>query len=451
MPLTFPEGFAWGTATASYQIEGAVQEDGRGESIWDRFSHTPGKTKNGDTGDVACDHYHRYPEDIRLMTELGVHAYRFSIAWPRILPAGKGQVNEAGLAFYDRIVDELLRAKIVPYVTLFHWDLPQALENEGGWLNRDTADHFAHFTDIVSRRLGDRVKHWMTFNEPKCVSFVSYVKGEHAPGHKDPTYAEGARVTHNMYLGHGKAVPILRANCGPDAKIGIVIDLIKAEPASDSEADRAAAERMHSLEYRWFADPIFKGEYPADTLALFGKAAPDIQPGDMKIISAPLDFLGINYYTRNIVSDDPNATDLLKVGRVLPEGAEYTTMPWEVYPNGLSELLVRANNDYHPKEIYVTENGCCLDDVVDAQGAVHDPRRVNYLQSHFKAAHDAIQQGVPVKGYFVWSLMDNFEWSNGYTKRFGLIYTDYKTQRRIPKDSYHYYQGVIRSNSVAED
>ena len=450
MPSTFPEGFVWGVATAAYQIEGAAHEDGRGDSIWDRFSHTPGKTLNGDTGDVACDHYHRFPEDIQLMSELGVGAYRFSIAWPRILPKGKGQLNEAGLAFYDRLVDGLLAKNIQPFATLYHWDLPQALDDEGGWLNRDTADYFAQYTDIVSRRLGDRVKNWMTFNEPKCVSFVSYVDGVHAPGHIDPSYAEGARVTHNMYLGHGKAVPILRANVGAEAKIGIVIDLAHAEPASESEADRAAARRLHDLNYRWFGDPIFKGEYPAEVLTMLGKAAPDIQPGDMKIISAPLDFLGLNYYTRSLVTDDQNAADISKTGRLLPKDSEYTSMPWEVYPDGLRRLLVQANDDYHPKEIYVTENGCSMLDVVDADGAVHDPRRVNYLRTHFKAMQEAIQQGVPLKGYFLWSLLDNFEWSNGYTKRFGIVYMDYPTQRRIPKDSYAYYQGVIRANSVSD-
>jgi beta-glucosidase len=451
MKLSFPEDFVWGTATASYQIEGAVHEDGRGESIWDRFSHTPGKTKNGDTGDVACDHYHRYPEDVHLMSQLGAQAYRFSIAWPRILPNGKGEVKEAGLGYYDRLVDELLHNNIVPYATLYHWDLPQALEDQGGWLNRDTSDYFAQYTDVISRRLGDRVKNWMTFNEPLCVAYTSYVQGVHAPGHRDLTYANAVRVTHNMYLGHGKAVSVLRINGDVGTKVGIALNLIDAQPASDSEEDRAAADRAHGLEYRWFADPIFKGEYPAETLALFGKSAPDnIRQGDMEIISVPLDFLGVNYYTRAIIADNPNSNDIAKTRRLLPPNAEYTTMPWEVYPDGLSELLIRANNDYHPKEIYITENGCSLDDVVDADGMVHDLRRVNYLRTHFKAAHEAIRLGVPLKGYFVWSLMDNFEWSQGYSKRFGIVYTDFETQQRIPKDSYKYYQSVIRVNGVSD-
>lgn len=448
MTSKFPEDFLWGAATAAYQIEGAAHEDGRGESIWDRFSHTPGKTFNGDSGDVACDHYHRYPADIQLMTDLGLHAYRFSIAWSRILPTGTGQVNEAGLAFYDRLVDALLKAGITPFVTLYHWDLPQALDDHGGWLNRDSADHFVNYADIVSRRLGDRVKHWITFNEPFCISYVSYTWGGHAPGHQDFSYAEANRVNHHVYLGHGKAVPVIHANSG--GKVGIVLNMTPMYPATDSEADRAAADRMDAQSNRWFADPIFKGAYPADRLALLGAAAPEIRPGDMQIISAPIDFLGVNYYSRSVVKDAPQAANVEKTESVKIPASEYTEMNWEVYPDGLRELLERVHRDYQPQEIYVTENGCATPDHLNGVSPVPDPRRVAYLKGHFEAAYRAITAGVPLKGYFVWSLMDNFEWAYGYSKRFGITYVDYATQRRIPKQSYQFYQQVIRANAVPE-
>ncbi len=447
MALKFPDGFLWGTATASYQIEGAVHTDGRGESIWDRFSHTPGKIENGDTGDVACDHYHRYAEDIRLMADLGTPAYRLSIAWPRVLPAGKGQINEAGLAFYDRLIDELCKAGIVPFVTLYHWDLPQALQDEGGWLRRETSDHYAHYVDIVTRRLGDRVKNWITFNEPLCIADLGHALGVHAPGHVDPSYAEAAHVSHHVNLGHGKAVSIIRANV-PGAHVGIVLNMAPIHAASDTEEDRAAARRFDGVTNRWYADPLFKGEYPADILALRGQAVPDIQPGDMQLIAAPLDFLGINYYTRSLVQNAPDAPGQLKLVR--PPNAEFTAMGWEVYPDGLRELLVRVHRDYQPKALYVTENGCALPDALDESGHVHDPRRIAYLRSHFAAAHRAIREGVPLKGYFIWTLMDNFEWAYGYSKRFGIAYVDFPSQRRIPKDSFHFYQGVIRTNAVPE-
>lgn len=446
--LKFPDNFLWGSATSSYQIEGAVHEGGRGESIWDRFSHTPGKTFNGDTGDVACDHYHRYPDDVRMMADLGLKAYRFSIAWPRILPAGKGAVNEQGLDFYDRLIDEVCRAGMIPFATLYHWDLPQALEEVGGWLNRETADHFATYTDVISRRLGDRVKQWATFNEPLCISVVSYLAGEHAPGHKDQTFGEAAKVLHHVYVAHGKAIPVLRANV-PDSEVGIVLNPTPVHSISDSEQDRAAADRMDVVSNRLYADPILKGEYPALIQAMVGPAM-DIQPGDMESMSAPLDFLGINYYTRSLVGHNADANDPLQVRWERPENSEYTEMGWEIYPDGLAEILMRFHNDYKVKSLYVTENGCASPDVIDASGTVHDPMRVAYLASHLRSAHRAISQGVPLKGYFAWSLMDNFEWSHGYAKRFGMVYVDYPTQRRIPKDSYRSYQQVIRDNGVSE-
>jgi beta-glucosidase len=445
--LQFPQGFVWGAATSSYQVEGAAQEDGRGESIWDRFSHTPGKTFNGDTGDVACDHYHRYADDVRLMSALGLQAYRFSIAWPRILPEGKGQVNERGLAHYDRLVDALCQAGITPFVVLYHWDLPQTLDEAGGWTNRDITDHFAHYADVVSRRLGDRVKHWATFNEPLCIALLGYVIGEHAPGHKDQTFVEATKALHHVFLAHGKALPILRANSA-DSQLGIMLNIYPIYPASDSEADRAAAVRFDLYNNGLFAAPVLKGEYPAELLKGFGPAAPPIQPGDMEVIGAPLDFVGLNYYTRSVVADNPEAPDPLKVTMKRMESSEYTDTDWEVYPDGLRELLVHVQQEYHPKAIYVAENGCAMPDVMDADGQVHDPRRVAYLRTHLHALRQAIAQGVPVKGYFIWSLMDNFEWSLGYSKRFGIVYVDYPTQRRIPKDSYRFYQDVIRANGV---
>lgn len=447
--LSFPKGFLWGTATSAYQVEGAVKEDGRGESTWDRFSHTPGKTANGDTGDTACDHYHRVEEDIQLMASLGVQAYRFSIAWPRILPDGGGAVNERGLAFYDRLVDRLCEAGITPFVTLYHWDLPQALEDIGGWLNRDIADHFAHYADVVSHRLGDRVKHWAAFNEPLCIVLLGYLTGEHAPGRRDQTFVEVNTALHHVFLAHGKSVPILRANC-PDAQVGIMLNIYPIYPATDSEADRAAAGRFDQFHNEWYSRPVLKGEYPAEMLKMFGPAAPNILPGDMETIAAPLDFIGLNYYSRMVVADDPQSENPLKIRWVRVESSEYTDMDWEIYPDGLRDLLARIHNEYHPKAIYIAENGCAMPDLLDTCGEVHDPRRVAYLQSHLRALHRAIQEGAPVKGYFVWSLMDNFEWSHGYAKRFGIVYVDYPTQRRIPKDSFHFYHDVIRANGLVE-
>ena len=443
----FPETFRWGVATAAYQIEGAVREDGRGESIWDRFCHTPGKIKNGETGDIACDHYHLYPQDIQLMQEMGLRNYRFSIAWPRILPGGRGQVNAAGLDFYERLVDALLKAGIEPFVTLYHWDLPQALQDEvGGWASRETSAAFANYADVVSRRLGDRVKHWITLNEPWVSSFVGNEMGVHAPGIHDSRTAW--QVSHHLLLGHGLAVPILRANCGPATRVGITLNLTPVEPATDSEEDRQLAQAADGKQNRWFLDPVFRGGYPQDMLNWLAQQdlLPTIEAGDNTIIARPVDFLGLNYYHRTILHQHPDGG----VQMIQPEGAEITVMGWEVYPPGLHALLSRLHNEYHIPAIYITENGVPFPDTLSPDGAVHDPRRLNYLREHFLQAQQAISEGVPLLGYFVWSLMDNFEWAHGYAPRFGTVYVDYPTQRRIVKDSGHWYSKVIEENAVKE-
>ncbi len=448
--LTFPAGFLWGAATAAYQVEGAANEEGRGVSIWDTFCKTPGKVTNGDTGDVACDHYHRYREDIELMAHLGLKAYRFSVAWPRILPAGIGGVNEAGLDFYDRLVDALLAKGIEPFATLYHWDLPQRLQDDlGGWPSRDIVEPFVHYADVVSRRLGDRVHHWMTINEPWVVAFVGYAIGAHAPGIQ--SWPDALKAAHNLLLSHGRAVPVLRANGDDKTQVGIVLNLGWVDAATDSPADQAVARRMDGYLNRWFLDPVFKGAYPADMVQFYEESGwletPTAQDGDMAAIAAPLDFLGVNYYTRNVVGagGGPDAP----MGRpVKPEG-EYTEMGWEVYPEGLYKLLMSIHHNYGPRAMYITENGAAFVDAVTPDGCVHDPRRLAYLQAHFAQAHRAIQDGAPLKGYFVWSLMDNFEWGHGYTKRFGVTYVDYATQKRIIKDSGAWYTQVTRQNGFA--
>jgi beta-glucosidase len=442
--LTFPDGFLWGAATAAYQIEGAWNEDGRGESIWDRFSHTPGKVHNGDSGDVACDHYHRWRDDIALMRELGLQGYRFSIAWPRILPEGIGAINQSGLDFYDRLVDGLLEAGITPFATLYHWDLPQALQDEDGWANRAIVGAFEKYADIVSRRLGDRVKHWITHNEPWCTAFLGNYMGIHAPGMREgPALA----VAHHLLLSHGTAVPVLRAN-SPGAHVGITLNFSPAYPASDSPDDQAAALRYDGFFNRWFLDPLYGRGYPADIVALYGGMMPQIRSGDLETIATPTDFLGVNYYNRAVIRDDP-ATLPLRAGFVRPDG-EYTAMDWEVYPDALRALLVRLHRDYAPGQLYITENGAAYDDTLTPHGAIHDEARTRYYAGHLAAAHAAIAEGAPLAGYFAWSLMDNFEWAEGYNKRFGLVYLDYTTQRRTPKDSARFYSAVIERNGLEE-
>jgi beta-glucosidase len=440
---TFPPGFVWGAATASYQIEGAWQADGKGESIWDRFSHTPGKIGNGDTGDTACDHYHRWRDDIDLMRELGLGAYRFSISWPRVLPSGRGPANQAGLDFYDQLVDGLLAAGIQPFVTLYHWDLPQALQDLGGWTNRDVARWFSDYADLISRRLGDRVQHWITHNEPWVVAFLGEWFGVHAPGNQNLRRALAA--SHHLLLSHGLALEPLRLNAGAGARLGITLNFEPAYPASDKAEDEAAARRHDGFINRWFIDPLYRGAYPEDMLEMFAGQMIEPQAGDMTIINRPGDFLGVNFYTRRVCRAGNAAP--LNVACVEQPG-EHTAMGWEVYPPGLYDLLTRLHRDYAPPVIYITENGAAFEDKLDAQGQIQDARREAYLREHFIQVHRAIEAGVPLRGYFVWSLMDNFEWSHGYGQRFGLIHVDYETMTRTIKRSGRWYRQVTRQNGV---
>ena len=440
-PLRFPNGFVWGVATAAFQIEGGREE--RGDCIWDDFCAWPGHVANGDTGDVADDHYHLYQQDVALIKALGCQAYRFSISWPRILPEGKGSINPKGLDFYDRLVDSLLQAGIAPFVTLYHWDLPSALQRLGGWAARDTAFRFADYCKIVADRLGDRVSHWITQNEPLVTAFAGHASGAHAPGWSD--FSLALQVAHHLLLAHGLAVPILRAASKPGSQVGITLNLSPVYPASGSEADIQAAKRSDGYQNRWFLDPVFTGRYPQDMWSLYGWQVPRIAPGDMETISAPIDFLGINNYSRTVVAHDEHG--FLQTHDVKPQG-EYTAMDWEVYPQGLSDLLVRVTRDYPISNLYVTENGCAYEDHLEVDGRVHDEKRVAYLRQYISAAHAAIQQGAPLRGYFVWSLLDNFEWTFGYTRRFGIIYVDYRTQKRYLKDSAYFYQQVIAANGL---
>jgi beta-glucosidase len=443
---SFPPDFLWGAATASYQIEGAWDEDGKGESIWDRFSHTPGKIANGDTGDVACDHYHRWPEDVALMKEIGLQAYRFSIAWPRLLPEGRGRVNQAGLDFYDQLVDGLLETGIEPFITLYHWDLPQALQDQGGWPARSTAEAFVEYAALASRTLGDRVTYWMTLNEPHISAVLGYLQGRHAPGHSD--LDEALAAAHHLLLAHGWAVPVIRRN-SPDAQVGIALNLSGQTPASPSAADRTAAWRVDGVLNRWFLDPLSARGYPPDIVQHYGRPMDFVQAGDLEAIATPLDFLGVNYYARGIVRSSV-VPESENAPRTVFPNPERTEMGWEVYPEGLYELLGRVHFDYRFPSLYVTENGAAYPDQISADGQVDDPARVAYLKNHFTEAAKAIAAEVPLRGYFVWSLMDNFEWAHGYSKRFGLIYADYLTQQRVLKTSARWYRRVIAANAVVD-
>ncbi|PJF20846.1 MAG: beta-glucosidase [Phototrophicales bacterium] len=432
----FPKDFVWGAATASYQIEGAVNEDGRVPSIWDTFSATPGNVENGDTGAVACDHYHRYKEDVALMKQLGLKAYRFSIAWGRVLNGQ--QVNQRGLDFYSRLVDELLAAHIQPWVTLYHWDLPQNLQDEGGWTNRAIVEKFAHYADVVTRALGDRVKHWITFNEPWVFTYLGYGIGYHAPGISSlPAYLSAA---HHFLLSHARSVPIIRGN-SPDSKVGVTLDI------SQPEGDPRAVARQRDFHNHWFLDPIYFGEYPQELFTVYQEMGylPDIQDGDLEAIQGKPDFLGINYYTRQVVEYDES--DPLHLTRWVhqPE-SEYTEMGWEVAPESIYRMLKYINDRYAPDAMVITENGAAFADEVSDDGQVHDPRRVAFYDAYLRNCLRAIQEGVPLKGYFAWSLLDNFEWAFGYSKRFGIIYVDYETQQRIPKDSAKWYSQLIKRN-----
>ncbi len=447
--LKFPDGFLWGAATASYQIEGAWKEDGKGESIWDHFSHQPYRIQNGDTGDTACDHYHRSSEDIALMKSLGLQTYRFSIAWPRILPVGTGPINPKGLAFYDQLVDHLLEAGIIPCATLYHWDLPQTLQERGGWANRESADWFADYARVMFDQLGDRVKFWSTLNEPFVSSFIGYGEGRHAPGIADTSMAY--QTAHHLLLAHGKAVQAFRDG-GYPGRIGIVLNLSHYTPAGPSEADQLAYQRVYEQNAGLFLSSLFKGSYPEYLFNWIGSTQqPKIQSGDLETISAPVDFMGINYYMSFKVAYNPLG-DLMRahVEQISSPGWGQTDMDWEVHPEGLTAILRHVSDNYTKIPLYITENGSAFPDVPDENGFVKDPARLNYLRAHLTAAHRAIEAGVNLKGYFVWSFLDNFEWALGYAPRFGIIRVDYKTLKRTPKQSAYWYQQTIQNNGFDE-
>jgi beta-glucosidase len=450
--VSFPDGFLWGVATSAQQIEGGQREGGRGESIWDRYAATPGRISDGSDASVACDHYHRWREDLDLMRWLGIGAYRFSIAWPRVLPTGRGGPNQRGLDHYDAIVDRLLALGIRPFVTLNHWDLPQALEERGGWRARDTVEAFVEYAHAVAARLGDRVRHWATHNEPWCVSVLGHAEGRHAPGRTDP--GEALRVAHHLLLAHGRAADVVRLRT-PGSEVGIVLNLMPVMPASPDPADRDAARRLDGTFNRWFLDPLFGRGYPADVIGdrvrrgeLAGPNLPFVAAGDMDDIAAPLDFLGVNYYSRAVVRAGAGGEP---AGVSMAPREELTDMGWEVYPDGLTELLIRVHRDYRPARLYITENGAAYGDGPDATGRIADARRVAFHQGHLVAAHRAIAAGAPLHGYFAWSLLDNFEWADGYTRRFGLYWVDFATQERRPKDSAFWYRDVATANAVPDE
>ncbi|MFE3633500.1 GH1 family beta-glucosidase [Streptomyces cellostaticus] len=436
-----PHDFLWGTATAAYQIEGAVDEDGRSPSIWDTFSHTPGKIANDDNGDVACDHYHRWREDVALMRRLGTNAYRLSVAWPRVVPGGTGAVNPRGLAFYDELVDALLEAGITPAVTLYHWDLPQALQDRGGWPERATALAFAEYASTVAGRLGDRVKLWATLNEPSCSAWIGHLEGTMAPGWTDLTAA--VRASYHLLLGHGLATHAIRAAV-PDAQAGIVNNLSTVFPATDRPEDLAAARRLDGHVNRWWLDPVHGRGFPADMLETYGVDLPE-RPGDLETIAAPLDWLGLNYYFPAYVADDPEGP-APRARSVRRPDVPRTGMDWEIDASGIETLLLRLTEEYGARKIHVTENGAAYPDVVRPDGTVDDPERREYLEGHLAACASAARKGAPLAGYFAWSLLDNFEWAYGYDKRFGLVHVDYRTQARTIKGSGHRYADIVRAH-----
>lgn len=440
--IQFPPDFVWGASTSSYQIEGAWQEDGKGPSIWDVFTRQPGKIVGGHSGDAANDHYHRMPDDVALMAELGLKAYRFSFAWPRILPAGIGAVNQAGLDFYDRLIDALLSRGIEAYPTMYHWDLPQALQDKGGWVNRDSADWFLEYARLLYGKFGDRVSRWVTFNEPWVSAYLGYYTGQHAPGIKDLKSALAAN--HHLLLAHGRAVHEIRSTAAMPVEMGIVLNLSPVVALTSKPEDLKAARIYDGYLNRMLLDPLFKGSYPADMETLYAKMMPAIQPGDLELISQPLDFLGINFYMRNTIRHEPSR-EVLEFELVWPQGLPYSEM-WEIHPPGLYDILHRVWQDYHPQRIFITENGTAVTDGLDADGRVRDPRRIQYLQDHLAEVHRAIQAGIPMSGYFAWSLMDNFEWAEGYTRRFGIVYVDYASQVRYIKDSGRWYAKAIQMN-----
>jgi beta-glucosidase len=440
-----PSDFRWGVATSAYQTEGAISADGRGRSIWDDFCRTPYAIDNADDGRQATDSYYRWHDDLDLLRKLGVNSYRFSIAWPRIQPSGSGSASIAGLDHYDRMVDDMLAAGITPFVTLYHWDLPSALQESGGWVNRDTALRFADYAGIVAGRLGDRVTDWCTVNEPLCCAWIGHLEGRMAPGHRDLRSA--VHASHHLLLGHGLAVRAVRANARLAPSLGIVLNLSPCEPATQSEADVQAAERADGHINRWWLNPLHGRGYPADMAALY-QVAPPVHDGDLDVVSERCDFLGINYYFRmRVVADETVAT--LRFQQVPVDGAPVTAMGWEVYPQGLRDTLVRVAKEYDTSALIVTESGAAFDDEPDHEGFVRDSERSDYLAGHIGATVEAVASGVPVRGYYAWSLLDNFEWSFGYRPRFGISYVDYETQRRTLKHSGLHYQEIIREHKAA--
>ncbi len=449
----FPDGFLWGAATSAYQIEGAAREDGRGTSIWDLFSHAPGRTLHGDSGDIAADHYRRLQTDLDLMAALGLRAYRFSVAWPRVQPCGSGPANPKGLDFYRRLVDGLLRRSIVPVLTLYHWDLPQPLAEAGGWSSRSIVERFVEYAAIVFDALQDQVPIWLTLNEPWCSAWLGYGNGLHAPGIRDAGQALAA--SHHLLLAHGRAVQVMRALARRPLQLGIALNPAPVRAASADPADAQAARRIDGNLNRLYLDPIFRGCFPEDMARFYrsaGVVLPATEPDDPDVISTPIDFLGINYYAPVTVraADRPGeagaSVDDLGANRIVPEGVKTTAMGWGIQPDGLTELLVRLHREYAPLPLYITENGAAFYDYVDPERDVDDVERIEYLRMHIQAAAAAMAQGVDLKGYFVWSLLDNFEWTAGYSKRFGLVFVDYATQRRTPKASFCWYRDVIARN-----
>jgi beta-glucosidase len=438
----FPQGFLWGAANAAYQVEGAVAEDGRGPSIWDVFAHTPGKIVHGDTGDIACDQYHRLEADLDLMAEMGLGLYRFSVAWPRVLPAGTGAVNEKGLDYYDRLVDGLVARAIQPMLTLYHWDLPQALQEKGGWGDRAVADWFADYVDVVQRRLGDRIAFWNTLNEPWCVAFIGHRDGVFAPGLKDEALA--LKVVHHQLLAHARATEVLRAG-GRDG-IGLALNLVSEVPASDRPQDIAATRRMDGIENRLFLDPLFRGSYPEDIVRHYVPVSDFgfVRPGDLEAIQRPLDFLGVNFYQQHITRADPADPERRTISEI--PGHRRTAMNIGFNPEGLRDLLLRVKADYTDVPIIITENGMAMSDYVDPDGRIRDSERIQFWDEHLSAVAEAIAAGVDVRGFVAWSFLDNYEWQVGYSRRYGMIYVDYRTQRRIWKDSGRWYQHVIEDN-----
>src|SRR5215470_2106843 len=450
MTIRFPDGFMWGASTSAYQVEGATTEDGRGPSIWDTFCRVPGAIYYGDTGDIACDHYHRLEGDLDLIAQLGLNAYRFSVAWPRVQPDGS-TTNPGALDFYDRLVDGLLERGVMPMLTLYHWDLPQALQDRGGWTNRSIADRFADYTSTVVRRLGDRVVYWITINEPWVAAFVGHLEGRHAPGLREE--ATAVTVAHHLLLAHGRGLAVIR-DLAPQARAGMTLNLSDVLPASDSLADLAATEAVDLFENRMFLSPLFRATYPEDACEFWGNVTDFsfVRDSDLASISQPMDFLGINFYEQHRVVSDPDhiraESNLVRGARKLPPTPPTTAGNVAIRPNALHSVLTRVHKEWTTLPLWITENGIALHDYIGPDGRCHDPERIEYYTGHFLAAASAIEEGVPIQGYILWSLMDNFEWAEGYSLRFGLAYVDYATQERLPKSSAEWFAGVIAANAV---